>query len=459
MADGPGNANEDTRSVHLTRQSPEAGRPLRSGASAQSTLRGRRLLAVKTVWIIATALIVGVYVAAVHIAYAKYQTVCEAGTECGPYWYLTPEDVVALRGLGLSVGFYAAYRLAVEVFYGMVFWVIGAFIFWRKSDNWVALLFSLTMVTFGTLNLIELPSEANPSVGVPAVVLLIFGYISLFVTFCLFPDGRFVPRWIRWPAIVWVLYVTSLFILPENTPFSPWAWPPVLRVLLVVGLLGGLVFAQVYRYLWVSGPIERQQTKWVVFGLTTALLGSTLVALPLGIFPEEVLQPGTPKVLYVLFELTLTNTLLLLIPLSIGVAILRHRLWDIDVIINRTLVYGLLTATLVALYFGGIVVLQRLFVVLSGEKSTLAVVASTLVIAALFNPLRRSIQAFIDRSFYRRKYDARKILEAFSAKLRDETDLDALRDDLIGVVRETMQPAHVSLWLRPDAPSKSEQTD
>jgi hypothetical protein len=141
---------------------------------------------------------------------------------------------------------------------------------------------------------------------------------------------------------------------------------------------------------------------------------------------------------------------LMLIPLSIGVAVLRSHLFDIDVVINRTLVYGSLTATLVALYFVGIVVLQRLFVALTGEKSTLAVVASTLVIAALFTPLRRRIQSFIDRRFYRRKYDARKTLEALSARLRDETDLGALSEDLVRAVRETMQPAHISLWLQPD---------
>ncbi len=146
-----------------------------------------------------------------------------------------------------------------------------------------------------------------------------------------------------------------------------------------------------------------------------------------------------------------------MIPLSIGVAIVRSGLYEIDVIINRTLVYGSLTAVLVALYFSGIVTLQRVFVALTGQKSTLAVVASTLLIAALFNPLRRRIQGFIDRRFYRRKYDARKTLEAFSAKLRDETDLDALNAELVGVVRETMQPAHVSLWLRPDAPPKGER--
>lgn len=142
---------------------------------------------------------------------------------------------------------------------------------------------------------------------------------------------------------------------------------------------------------------------------------------------------------------------LMAIPISMGIAILRYRLYGIDIIINRTLVYGPLTGMLVVIYFGGIVLSQRVFVLVTGEKSTLAVVASTLLIAALFNPMRRRIQTFIDRRFYRRKYDARKTLESFSTKLRDETDLEELNAELVRVVRETMQPAHVSLWLRPDA--------
>jgi hypothetical protein len=146
-------------------------------------------------------------------------------------------------------------------------------------------------------------------------------------------------------------------------------------------------------------------------------------------------------------------------PISVGIAIVRYRLYEIDTLINRTLVYGALTAILAALYFGGIVVLQRVFIALTGEQSTLAVVASTLLIAALFNPLRRRIQGFIDRRFYRSKYNARKTLEAFSAKLREETDLDALSNDLVGMVRETMQPAHVYLWLRSDVLPKGERLD
>jgi hypothetical protein len=187
--------------------------------------------------------------------------------------------------------------------------------------------------------------------------------------------------------------------------------------------------------------VERQQTKWFTYTSAVAASGAILQY----IISEPLELVWLRGVAYALVLIGLVG-----IPISMGIAITRYKLYEIDLLINRTLVYGSLTAMLVALYFGGIVVLQRVFVLLTGQQSTLAVVASTLLIAALFTPLRRRIQSFIDRRFYRRKYDARKTLEAFSATLRDETDLEALNNDLVGVVRETMQPAHVSLWLRPD---------
>ena len=211
----------------------------------------------------------------------------------------------------------------------------------------------------------------------------------------------------------------------------------VLTGLLIFSIVGAGA-AVVVRFRRSRG-VERQQMKWFVYAVALMLL-----------VPTEGFLPG-------IFGSVALGAVLIGLPTAIGIAVLRHRLYEIDLIINRTLVYGTLTATLVALYLGGIVLLQRVFVTLTGEKSTLAVVASTLVIAALFNPLRRRIQSFIDRRFYRRKYDARKTLEAFSARLRDETDLETLNAHLVGVVAETMQPAHVSLWLRRDPNPTGEQ--
>jgi hypothetical protein len=192
--------------------------------------------------------------------------------------------------------------------------------------------------------------------------------------------------------------------------------------------------------------VERQQIKWFAYAAVATISAGILAY----IIPRVIDTP----LWFERMGFALNIAFIPAVPIAIGIAILRYRLYDIDLLINRTLVYGSLTALLVLVYFGGVTATQAIFRALSGQGSTLAVVVSTLVIAALFTPLRRRIQSFIDRRFYRNKYDARKTLEAFSAKLRDETDLDALSDDLVGVVRETMQPAHVSLWLRPDTTSK-----
>jgi hypothetical protein len=214
------------------------------------------------------------------------------------------------------------------------------------------------------------------------------------------------------------------------------------------GLLALVAAASLFLRMRHVARAERQQIKWFTFAVTVVALSFFLT--------YTVAEPISVGWLS-WFSLGVTLIGVLCVPLSIAVAIFRYHLYDIDLLINRTVVYGSLTVVLAAVYLSGVTAVQAIFDALTGERSTLAVVASTLLIAALFNPLRRRIQAFIDRRFYRSKYDARKTLEAFSSKLRDETDLDALSDDLVGVVRDTMQPAHVSLWLRPDTSSRREQ--
>jgi hypothetical protein len=212
------------------------------------------------------------------------------------------------------------------------------------------------------------------------------------------------------------------------------------------GVLGLVAVASLYVRFRHAGGVERQQIKWLAYAASLVVFGTTLAY---GVYGATGVR-WTWQVGITLLAIGLVGT-----PIAVGIAISRHRLYEIDTLINRTLVYGALTAALALLYFGGIVLLQSVFVALTGQQSTLAVVASTLLIATLFNPLRRRIQAFIDRRFYRRKYDARKTLEAFYAKLRDETDLDRLGVDLVEIVSETMQPAHASLWLRPDSGARS----
>ena len=208
---------------------------------------------------------------------------------------------------------------------------------------------------------------------------------------------------------------------------------------------------------------ERQQIKWIAFSASVVGLGfvSAMVGgLISFVFAPETWE-GTADSAPLWFDLLFSVVLLSFggVPVAVGIAVLRYRLYEIDILINRALVYGSLTATLAVLYFGSVVSLQAALRVLTGQESTFAVVASTLLIAALFNPLRRRIQGFIDRRFYRRKYDAAKTLEAYNTRLRDETDLDALSGDLVGVARSTMQPEHASLWLRPETAQKAQRTD
>jgi hypothetical protein len=393
----------------------------------------------------------GIFAAGLPAYLSALHEVCRAEPCIGGQ--LSLEETRALGGLGLPIGLYTAYVLVLDLLVAIGFCTVGAIIFWRRSRERAALFASFALAMFGLTWPGAFEAARRYGAWGEAVGGFLFelGLASLVVLLLVFPDGRFVPRWTRWVAAFALAQLVASALFPGSFLTDP---PQAINVPAFVGLWAVCSFAQVYRYRRVSGPVERQQAKWLVFGVAALVALLFAFFLPFAIFPN-LDQPGGLSLSYDLAARALVGSFaFLLIPLSIGVAILRYRLYDIDILINRTLVYGSLTVTLALVYAGSVAALEQLFRVFTGQGSQLAVVASTLAIAALFSPLRHRVQAFIDRRFYRKKYDARKTLEAFSAKLRDETDLDRLGDDLVGAVGETMQPSHVGLWLRPDVGTK-----
>ena len=337
--------------------------------------------------------------------------------------------------------------------------VLGGLIASRRPDNpygWLWLGFGLGLAlqqlakTYATYaaavesgSLLAAPHTISHLLGLGGPLALALAPFLLM----LFPTGRLPSR--RWRPVAWISALSGAVLLVLNLIFAmPDQVGGVISALTI--LVATVVFASIvlsaislfYRYRRASG-VERQQLKW--FALAAVVIGVYTIAG--GLFSyERLLTEG----MWTLLDAATTTALYV----AVGVAILRYRLYNIDVVINRTLVYGALTATLVLIYSGVVVTVQAIFRTLVGQESQLAVVISTLAIAAMFNPLRRRIQSFIDRYFYRKKYDARKVVRAFSTRLRDETDLDALKAALVGVVGETMRPEHISLWLRHDAPAE-----
>jgi hypothetical protein len=414
-------------------------------------LSGHRLLLARLVWAAAALLALGLFVASVPLYFAHLKEVCTASAQActSDLQRLTPENVRQLRALGLSMDFYATYVVAVNVLSVVGWSAVGVLIFLRRSEDRMAFLVSLFLVVFGSATLVELTevlAAAHPALWLPIEGLRLFGEVLVALFFYTFPTGTFVPRWTRWLTLAYVATRVPVYFFPSS-PINPDNWPNLPSFASFMVFIVSFLAAQFYRYRYVSGPAERRQTKWVVFGTLAAGTGFLITVGSFFFTASE----GIMQVSYVtLAQEAGISLFMLLIPLSIGVAVLRSRLFDIDVIINRTLVYGSLTVTLALVYVGGVVSLQYVFRTITSQGPTLAVVASTLAIATLFNPLRRRVQALVDRRFYRRKYDAAKTLAAFSARLREETDLDALSNDVVGVARRTMQPAHISLWLRPD---------
>jgi len=429
---------------------------------SETRLHGRWLLFARTIWVALAIFSLGI------LAIATFRYVIPLSTLNTHMSAILLHPDSSISGY---TAFYSRFILLFSNYFALdvlltnissLIWIaVGIVIFWRKSDDWVALLVAFGLITYGITfspqiyTMYVLAGQSLPwRLLITFIDVLGWGCIGLF--FYLFPNGHCIPRWIRWIAPLYIVYL--LFqSLPESSLISVDQWPLLLLAPVQSILLLAPVFSQIYRYRHMSNRVEKQQTKWVVFGIVLTMLGDVLLFLP-PVFFAQFAEPGLPRSIYALVSECLFPVLLPLIPITIGIALLRYRLWDIDILINRALVYGSLTAILFLIYFGLIIAIQFLMRGLFNQTNEIALVCSTLAIAALFQPLRRRIQIGIDRRFYRTKYDAARILKAFSATLRNEVDLNTLTEQLTAVVEESMQPAHIFLWLHPSASTRERET-
>jgi hypothetical protein len=417
-----------------------------TGPAHNTRLQGSKLALARFVWFILAITSFIVAVAAIPVVLSPKIYTCPADPCYSPA--LGPVDQAALPGLGLSLDAYTRYFAVVETIPTLLaFLAVGVIIFWRRSDDLMSILTSLFLLTF-SMGLSSAHLSDHSLWRIPSFLLISVGSTLLVILFYLFPDGRFAPSWMKWFALAIALHglaglYARLFApgLMEN---------PLLNIIPYFLLLAIAFGSQVYRYLRVSTSLQRQQTKWIVmaaFMMPFSDLFIRSVILPWLFL--ALTEPGANRVLFNMVTVPIFRAIpFVLVPVSFGVAILRYRLWDIDLIIRRTLTYSCLTAALALVYFSTILLLQGVVNSLPGANTPIITVASTLAVAALFSPLRRQIQNFIDRRFYRQKYNTDKVMAAFSTTLRDEVNLERLTNSILGVVDQTMQPSHLSLWMR-----------
>ncbi len=354
-------------------------------------------------------------------------------------------ESAAMRGLTLSQ--YALYQLTLMYGTTLVWWAAGGLVLWNARRDWYRWFVAFFLFFFPGGYLVEIMRVTEINGPLFSLGSLLWSGVGLFLY--LFPNGQASPRRVLWlllPIAGIHFVLQAIGVAAESFPSPAMGnafqiarlFAPIILLAFPIALV-----SQIYRYWRISTPAERSQTKWVVAGLAAAIIPAQIIDSIFGA-ASAFNDPG--------YSADISQLLLLFLPLSFTIAILRSRLWDIDVVIRRTLQYSLLSGLLALVYFGGVIVLQSIFTTITGQsQSPLVTVLSTLAIAALFLPLRRRVQDFIDKRFYRRKYDAAKVIADFAATARDETDLDKLTARLVEVVDETMQPESVGLWLKPDA--------
>ncbi len=388
-------------------------------------------------WRVLLALTLSLFAAAVPSRYNELATLCREARAQG----VLPDAGDGLGATVLSPSVYPFIVLAVEVIFVAAFAVTSWGIAWGKTQDWRALFFSAVFIGYPvwvtpTLDSLELPAGAQPVVSLVQAA----GLLLAIFFFLLFPDGRFIPRWTRWSGLAWTIYTLAWGLYPSAwfSLIDPFHVPVAIFIALMIGWTTGLI-AQAVRYHRHASPRQQMQTKLVVLAVSGAVAGYAAVYITGGLIP------GSPLV-YDLFVLPTFWFLAIPIAIALGVAMLRHSLFDFSAAIKRTLVYGVVTGVLALGYFSLVLVIQATLPV--RDDSPVVVTTSTLAVLSLFRPLRSRVQEFVDRRFYRRRYDAARTIESFSNRCRAEMDLDSLSTELLTVVMDTMQPAHASLWLR-----------
>ncbi|MDP9380295.1 MAG: GAF domain-containing sensor histidine kinase [Chloroflexota bacterium] len=405
---------------------------------AGARLCGYQLLAVRTVWLTVATVSVGLFAVSIPPYYAELLTMS------GPHTEWAPDSVrTGLDQLGIPLRVYALYSVATMIALAVVFVGTGALVFWRKPDDRAALFFSLTLVVFGAIwpNTLDSLANVHPALGPPSKALSTWGFASFFLLFCLFPDGRFVPRWTRWTAAVLVIQL----VLAEHFPDFPLGadnWPAILSIPLYVGLLGSVIVAPVYRYRRASGPMQRQQLKWVTYSLVMALVSFVGVGSLSGV--PVLNEPGVPAALYALSGPIAFGMVFMLVPASVGIAVLRYRLWDIDPIINRTLVYGALTAIVVGLY---VLTVGYLGAIFQTDTNLLFSLAATGLIAVLFQPLRERLQRGVNRLMYGERDEPYRVLSRLGQRLEAALVPDVVLPTVVETVREALKLPYTAISL------------
>jgi signal transduction histidine kinase len=430
---------------HLFASRPSTSDPGRPRVSG-SHLRGRSLFFVRVVWVGIAALTLAVFAAAIPAEFSQFHTAC-APAGCANR-QLSQEDFRTLQGIGLSPGFYAAYTVAIDFIFATVYVAVAALVFWRRPDDRMAQLVSLALLTFGLATFPDTMSvlAAQSSIWrVPVAFLQSLGAITFGLFLYLFPDGRFLPSWTRWVALAWLVWQLPKHWFPEWIDSNSAVWTIWLALAVWSIALGTIVYSQLYRYRFVSNSVQRQQIKWVVFGISAALAGFLGTNLTLVAFFPEPASAGA-LLAHLAGHLVIVGGLLL-IPLSIGVAILRYRLFDIDLVINRALVYGALTASVVGLY---VVLVGGIGVVLQVQGNLLVSILAAGLVAVLFQPLRERLQRGVNHLMYGERDDPYAVLSRLGTRIESTLSPEAVLPAAVRTVSEALKLPYAAVESKRD---------